>query len=95
MKIEVEVKTTVREIVLNSHLLSLSSARIVGGSQASNISYDEKAQRATLNFPEEVPPSPKTILEIAYKGTINNSKAIPVKLCRSALFDSVSHFCAL
>ena len=41
--------------------------------KASDISYDAKRQRATLRFPEDVAATKKTVLEINFKGTINNN----------------------
>lgn len=75
VKIEVNIKTAVKEIVLNAHQLDVSFAQIVGGPQASSISFDGKSQRVILKFSEEVQPSSKAVLELLYKGTMNNSMA--------------------
>ena len=45
------------------------------GQQASSISYDTKRQRATLDFPNEIPDSKDVVLEINFSGTINSDMA--------------------
>ncbi len=74
VRIEVNVSKPVKEITLNAHQLSIVSAEVTGGKTASSVTYDEKSQRATLTFPEEIVSWPhKAILQIQYKGTMNNS----------------------
>ena len=76
MEIELNVIKPVKEITLNAHQLDVVSAEVTGGKNASSITYDEKSQRVTLTFPEEVASgSQKTVLQIQYKGTMNNSMA--------------------
>ena len=76
MKIELNVIKPVKEITLNAYQLSIVSAEVIGGKSASSITYDEKSQRATLAFPEEVASgSNKAVLQIQYKGTMNSSMA--------------------
>ena len=76
MKIELNVTKPVKEITLNAHQLSIISAEVFSGKTASSITYDEKSQRVTLTFPEEVASgSHKAVLQIQYKGTINSSMA--------------------
>lgn len=43
--------------------------------KASDISYDEKSQRATLAFSEDLSASSKPVLQIEYSGTMNNVMA--------------------
>ena len=76
VKIEVNVMKPAKQITLNAHQLSIVSAEVTGGKTASSITYDEKSQRATLTFPEDVASWPnKASLQIQYKGTMNNSMA--------------------
>ena len=76
MQIELDVLDPVKEITLNAHQLSIVSAEISGGKTASSITHDEKSQRVTLTFPEEVTSAPhKAVLQIQYKGTMNDSMA--------------------
>lgn len=75
MKIEVNIKTAVKEIVLNAHQLDVFAVHIVGGQQASSISYDKKSQRVILKFSEEIASTSKAVLQLSFTGTINNSMA--------------------
>lgn len=45
------------------------------GFKASDISYDEGSQRATLTFSEELSVSSNSVLQIEYSGTMNNVMA--------------------
>ncbi|KAK8862013.1 peptidase family M1-domain-containing protein [Apiospora arundinis] len=80
--IDVEVLEATKDVVINALELKLSSAKLtVSHSKAtqtletSNFSYDEKKQRATLSFAEEIPPTSKASLEIAFEGILNNDMA--------------------
>jgi aminopeptidase N len=42
---------------------------------ATDVSYDEAAQRVTLTFAEEVLPTSKAVLEVKYNGIMNNALA--------------------
>lgn len=71
-----------KEIVINALKLKLATAKIsVSQSKASQsfettqFSYDEKKQRATLSFADEIPASQKATLEIVFEGIINNDMA--------------------
>lgn len=43
--------------------------------KASDISYDEKSQRVTLSFPEDLSSSPEAALQIIFSGIMNNTMA--------------------
>lgn len=45
------------------------------GQKTKDISYDEKSQRATLVFPEDIDAANDSLLSIRYAGTMNNSMA--------------------
>lgn len=45
------------------------------GQKTTDISYDEKSQRVTLAFPEEISTSSDAVLSIRYAGTMNNNMA--------------------
>ncbi|KAL1311069.1 hypothetical protein AAFC00_001278 [Neodothiora populina] len=80
--IEVEIKENTSEAVLNTHQLKIHGAEIStsqGKTQeavrASNISYDEKNQRTTFTFDQEIPQSHKAVLSISFSGVMNNDMA--------------------
>ncbi|KAI0202573.1 peptidase family M1 [Astrocystis sublimbata] len=82
VSINVSVAEPVKEIVLNSLELALEKAEVTieGGSsvksfQTATFSYNDKKQRATLQFAEEIPASENATLKITFKGTINNDMA--------------------
>lgn len=77
--IDVEVKKETKEITLNTHKLKIHSAEISteqgkteGSIKASNISYDEKNQRATFHFDQPIPQSHKAVVNVKFSGTMNN-----------------------
>ncbi|MCJ1477322.1 hypothetical protein MMC13_005993 [Lambiella insularis] len=74
VKIDVEFLDSTTEIVLNAHELKLHSAE-VAGQKASHISYNDKAQRAIISFPDEVSAGTKSVLEITYNGVMNHVMA--------------------
>ena len=45
------------------------------GQKTSNINYDTKRHRVTLDFHEEIPQSKNVVLEISFSGTINSDMA--------------------
>ncbi|KAB8342752.1 hypothetical protein FH972_022350 [Carpinus fangiana] len=75
--IDLDVKEEVKDITLNSHQLKIHHAQIQASEpiKASNISYNEKSQQATLSFPSSVAPSTKVKLTLTFEGTINNLMA--------------------
>lgn len=82
VSIEVEVRKPTKTIVLNSHQLKLHSAEVhiesgktASAIKAANISYDEKNQRVSLDFDQEIPQSPKAVATILFEGTVNDNMA--------------------
>ncbi|KAG9712973.1 hypothetical protein KCU73_g16676, partial [Aureobasidium melanogenum] len=80
--IDVEVKQETNEITLNTHQLKVQSAQISaeqgkteGAIKASNITYDEKNQRATFHFDQPVPQSHKAVVSVKFSGIMNNDMA--------------------
>ena len=81
-RIDVEVSKPTKEVVLNTLELKISHAKLSAdqskASQAldtTNISYDDKAQRATITFDQELPVSKKAVLTIEFEGVLNNDMA--------------------
>lgn len=61
--------------MLNAHQLKVHNAELKAGDatkSAKNISYDEKRQRVTLDFGEQINYSGEVILKAEFEGTINN-----------------------
>ncbi|KAI9795929.1 MAG: hypothetical protein M1833_006577 [Piccolia ochrophora] len=82
VKIDVDVRNSTKEIVLNAHQLKILKVELLvvqsktqQNIEVSDISYDEKSQRATLAFPTELPPSSKALLTVSFRGTMNNVMA--------------------
>ncbi|OTA99541.1 hypothetical protein M426DRAFT_325072 [Hypoxylon sp. CI-4A] len=80
--IDVAITEPVKEIVINSIELKLLSAKVtVNHTKASQaletttFKYDEKKQRATIVFADEVPASQKATLQITFEGIVNNDMA--------------------
>ncbi|KAI1078525.1 peptidase family M1-domain-containing protein [Whalleya microplaca] len=80
--IDVAVTQPIKEIVINSIELKLLTAKITVNHtkasqtvEATSFSYDEKKQRATLIFADEIPASEKASLQITFEGIINNDMA--------------------
>lgn len=65
------------DIVLNTYQLKIHSAELDAGGKktAKDISYDDKAMRATLDFGEKIQYSGEATLTIKFEGTINNIMA--------------------
>jgi aminopeptidase N len=72
--IDLDVTQPTRELVLNAANLRLASASLRGASGGAaltaTIALDDKAETATLTFPQTIAPGPYR-LDIAYSGTIN------------------------
>ncbi|KAI2624565.1 peptidase family M1-domain-containing protein [Hypomontagnella submonticulosa] len=78
VSIDVSIAEPVKEIVINSIELKLLTAKVTASSQSvetTTFNYDEKKQRATLVFADEVPASQKATLQITFQGTVNNDMA--------------------
>ncbi|KAI1269415.1 peptidase family M1 [Xylariaceae sp. FL1019] len=82
VSINVSIAEPTKSIVVNSLELTLDKAEITvdhtkssQSFQSTAFSYDEKKQRATITFPEDVPASPQALLKITFKGIINNDMA--------------------
>ncbi|RYP82605.1 hypothetical protein DL769_001599 [Monosporascus sp. CRB-8-3] len=80
--IDISVAQPTKEIVLNAIELKLLTAKVTVGHtkatqtmETTSFSYDEKKQRATITFPEEIPASRTAKLSITFQGTINNDMA--------------------
>ncbi|RYO95948.1 hypothetical protein DL765_011686 [Monosporascus sp. GIB2] len=80
--IDISVAQPTKEIVLNAIELKLLAAKVTVGHtkatqtvETTSFSYDEKKQRATIVFPEEIPASQMAKLNITFQGTINNDMA--------------------
>lgn len=68
--------------MLNANELKIHSAEVASDSgkhsssiKASNISYDQKNQRCTLAFDQELAQSPKAVVSISFEGIMNNKMA--------------------
>jgi aminopeptidase N len=78
VKIDLEVKFPAKKIVLNAHQLIIHGARLFTqetseqAANASNITYDQNAQRVTLHFDQDFAIASKAFLEIKFQGTANN-----------------------
>lgn len=82
VSIDLMVKKAVKSITLNTHELKVHSAEIFSEAgktassvKASDISYDEKNQRCTFSFDQEIPQSEKAVLSISFEGTMNSHMA--------------------
>ena len=75
VQIKLDVNSTTKEIVLNSHQLKCKTASIKDtNNDAKEILYDEKAQRVIFRFPREISQG-ETVLDIQYSGIVNNDMA--------------------
>ncbi|KAL8962415.1 MAG: hypothetical protein Q9193_001173 [Seirophora villosa] len=79
VKIELQVKRPTKKIVINAHQLKVEhvqlSSESAGSQEASDISYDEKSQRANFSFANEIDASGKASLEVQFTGIMNNNMA--------------------
>ncbi|KAL4788415.1 peptidase family M1-domain-containing protein [Aspergillus varians] len=79
VKITSKVNGPTNEVVLNSKEIEVLHAEVLRTdganlATASDISYDQKSERVTLRFPEELPQS-EIIVSISFTGTMNNAMA--------------------
>ncbi|MCJ1395840.1 hypothetical protein MMC18_008726 [Xylographa bjoerkii] len=79
VKIDIECHKATKDIILNTLELKLHSAEVTGtdiaSQKAASISKEEKAQRATISFSDEIPAGSKLVLEIKYSGVMNDVMA--------------------
>ncbi|KYK56145.1 aminopeptidase [Drechmeria coniospora] len=80
--IDVEVVKPTKQIVLNTLEIKLSRAKLMldhtKSSQAiesTNFGYDDRAQRATITFDQEIPVSRQASVAIDFEGVLNNDMA--------------------
>jgi aminopeptidase N len=80
--IDSEIVKPTKQVILNTLELKLSGAKATvqhtKGSQtfeSTDFSYDDKAQRATITFAEELPVSSKASVAIDFEGIMNNEMA--------------------
>ncbi|KAF2232098.1 hypothetical protein EV356DRAFT_505714 [Viridothelium virens] len=80
--VDIEINQALTEITLNAYQLQIHSAELFtehtkteSSIEASDVTYDEKARRATLHFGTEVPTAPHGKLTINFAGTINDTMA--------------------
>ncbi|KAI1506145.1 peptidase family M1 [Biscogniauxia marginata] len=80
--IGVSIAQPTKEIVINSIELKLLTTQVkvehTKGTQSfetTTFAYDEKKQRATVQFAGEIPASPKAVLQITFHGILNNDMA--------------------
>lgn len=77
--IDVEIVKPTKEIIVNTLDLKLSKAKVStysGESQDStNFSFDDKAQRATIVFEEELAVTKQATVTIEFEGVMNNEMA--------------------
>ncbi|KAL6233896.1 hypothetical protein BDW75DRAFT_180445 [Aspergillus navahoensis] len=74
-----KVNSPTREVVLNAKEIEVHHAKVLGRDGAelaktSEITYDQKSERVTLGFPEELPRS-EIVVSISFTGTMNNAMA--------------------
>ncbi|KAL8660145.1 MAG: hypothetical protein Q9226_000051 [Calogaya cf. arnoldii] len=80
VKIELQVKSPAKEIVVNAHELKIHHVHISSGEgaesqDASSIAHDDKSQRTTFTFSRDIPASKAALLQIDYSGVMNNTMA--------------------
>ncbi|ETS77466.1 hypothetical protein PFICI_11340 [Pestalotiopsis fici W106-1] len=80
--IDVQIAEPTKDIIINAIELKLASAKLTlsqnKGTQefsTANFAYNERQQRATLAFAEEIPASQKAHLEIEFEGILNHDMA--------------------
>ncbi|KAL4746023.1 hypothetical protein BDW72DRAFT_185749 [Aspergillus terricola var. indicus] len=74
-----KVNSPTREVVLNAKEIEVHHAEVLGRDGAeltrtSEITYDQKSERVTIRFPEELPQS-ELVVSISFTGTMNNAMA--------------------
>ncbi|KAF2672497.1 hypothetical protein BT63DRAFT_369286 [Microthyrium microscopicum] len=82
VKIDLDIKKSAREIVLNANQLTIHSAQLSTeqtkteqAAKATKIDYDAPKHRVTFQFDQEFPVTNKAVLEVKFQGTINNLMA--------------------
>ncbi|KAL9022116.1 MAG: hypothetical protein Q9185_000734 [Variospora sp. 1 TL-2023] len=79
VKIELQIKRPTRKIVVNAHQLKIRHVQLSSESarsqKAADISYNEKSQRATFSFEDEITASGKVSLEVEFTGIMNDNMA--------------------
>ncbi|KHN94795.1 Peptidase M1, alanine aminopeptidase/leukotriene A4 hydrolase [Metarhizium album ARSEF 1941] len=80
--IDSEIVKPTKEIILNTLEVNITSAKVVVDQtkspqafQSTNVSYDERAQRATIVFDQVLPVSKKASVVIDFQGIMNNEMA--------------------
>ncbi|KAI5458169.1 peptidase family M1-domain-containing protein [Mariannaea sp. PMI_226] len=78
VSIDSDIVEPTKEVVVNTLELKLSSAKVTVGDKSfdsTTFSYDDKAQRATIVFDEELPVTNNAVVTINFEGIINNDMA--------------------
>ncbi|KAG0164361.1 Aminopeptidase 2 mitochondrial [Apophysomyces sp. BC1034] len=82
VKVDLEVNQDSNTIILNTHDIKIHSATLTSASlkteskqAATDITYDEKKDLATLTFAESVPANSKAVLDIYFEGILNDQMA--------------------
>jgi aminopeptidase N len=79
VSITAKVLLSTESITLNSHQLKIHGSKVLINQslmiKSSKVSYNVSNQRATLEFPEELPVSDDVLIVIEFQGTINNDMA--------------------
>ncbi|KAG8413539.1 hypothetical protein J3459_015283 [Metarhizium acridum] len=80
--IDSEIVKPTKKIVLNTLEIKITSAKVVvdhtkssQAIQSTNFTYDERAQRASITFDQELPVSKKASVVINFEGIMNNEMA--------------------
>ncbi|KAF7561600.1 hypothetical protein G7046_g2545 [Stylonectria norvegica] len=77
--VDAEIVKPTKEIILNTLDLKLFNAKVSVDSAKSlsstNFTFDDKAQRVTIAFDEEIPVSKKAAITIDFEGIMNNEMA--------------------
>lgn len=80
--IDIDIKKPTSVITLNAHQLQIQTAKVTtdqneseSGVKPSDTSYDEKKQRISFHFKDDLPPTSKAALTIEFTGTMNNHMA--------------------
>jgi aminopeptidase N len=79
VSITAKILKSISSVTLNAYQLKINSSSITSTSgktlESSNVSYDVKKQRVTIDFPSEISASDNAVLDIKFQGTINNDMA--------------------
>lgn len=81
-RIDVKIVKPTKQIVLNTLFLKLTNAKVTFDQtkssqtfESTTFSYDDAAQRCTIDFDQEFPVTEKSCITIEYTGEINNEMA--------------------